>query len=77
MMSCIIGCKTIEPVKDVVWTLPEQPIEHPVKFAQKDNGLYIDKESSVNLLKNINGMDAYTEKLEALIIEMKLYYGAK
>jgi len=74
---CIIGCKTVDTVPNAVWDCPIKPTEYPVEFVQKDNGLYINEESSINLLKNINGMDAYIEKLEALITEMKLYYGAK
>lgn len=75
--TCIISCKTVEPFQDAVWSLPSKPISYPVEFVEKDDGLYIDEESSINLLRNIRGMDAYTEKLEALIAEMKKYYGEK
>lgn len=61
----------------VSWIMPTKPITLPVDFNEKDGGLYISKDGSVNLLKNIEAMDAYTEKLEVLVKEMKEYYGTK
>lgn len=73
---CIIGCRTPQP-NNTEWAMPAKPFSYPVHFVEKDNGLYMDETSSINLWKNIDGMDAYAEKLEALIAEMKKYYGAK
>jgi hypothetical protein len=73
--ACIVGCRT--PTAQITWPMPPKPTVYPVKFEPRDNGLYLNEESSKNLLKNVNEMDAYTEKLEALIESMKSYYDFK
>ena len=77
ILSCIISCKTIDAVPNAVWKLPKKPVIASVHFSQKDGGLYIDEVSSENLLNNTYNMEKYSEKLEALILEMKKFYGAK
>lgn len=77
IIICIISCKTVNPIHNAVWDIPIKPVISPVHFVQKDGGLYINEISSANLLKNVDSMNAYTEKLEVLIQEMKKYYGAK
>lgn len=62
------------PSKESVRTVP---IYKGKGYTFEKNGIFIDEESSLNLLKNINELDAYIEKLEILIKEMKRYYGAK
>ena len=74
---CLFGCKTTNPINNREWNIPSKPINYSVKFVQKDNGLYIDEVSSKNLLKNVEGMDAYILKLETLVDEMIKYYGEK
>jgi len=59
------------------WIVPEKPEKYPVEFKKLDNGTYIDKQSTINLLKNIEEMKAYEEKLIVLIDEMKKYYKTK
>ena len=76
LLTSITGCKTIQPSSSE-WLMPVKPCSYPVKFEQKDEGLFINKQSSINLLKNIEELDAYIEKLELLVKEMKKYYGEK
>ena len=73
----IIGCKTIGFASKAEWIAPDKPKEYPVKFSQKDNGLYIDAQSSANLRYNIEELDIYIKKLEALLSEIESYYGFK
>ena len=72
-----MGCRTTNPLLNANWPMPDTPEKYPVQFVQKDKGLYLNEQSSVNLLKNIEELDAYVAKLEALVKEMKDYYGAK
>ena len=77
LMGVTIGCSTLSSSSNVVWMMPQKPEAKPVKFIQKYNGFYIDMESSINLMRHIDELDAYNEKLEVLVKEMKMYYGAK
>lgn len=76
IMLCLVSCRTTQPIQ-AEWKAPSKPIVYPVEFVHKDDGLFINSNSCVNLWKNIEEMDAYTEKLEALVDEMKKYYKAK
>lgn len=69
------GCKTFNPAKD--WPDPKLPTLNKVEFKTVDQGLYLDYNNSQNLLKNMNELDAYIEKMQVLVKEMKQYYGDK
>lgn len=80
------GCKTIDPLDDVEWPMPEEPLKREiqsiplyknVEFIPPTDGVFISKISSKNLLFNIEEQKAYIEKQEALIKKMKRYYNAK
>jgi len=77
VLTCIIGCNTFNPSKNITWDTPVKPVDRPVRFVRTGDGLYMDKGSSINLLMNIDGTDTYVEKMEALVKEMKSYYGVK
>jgi hypothetical protein len=78
VVSTIIlnGCRTTNP-PNIGWIEPSQPKKYPVTFVPMNGGLWMDKTSSENLLKNVEEMDAYTEKMEALVEHMREYYGDK
>lgn len=74
------GCFTFNstPVRD--WPEPSKPVKYEVNFKVVNfptNGLFINEQDSKNLLKNMNELDGYIAKLEAMIKEMKEYYKAK
>ncbi|GAG36120.1 unnamed protein product, partial [marine sediment metagenome] len=80
-----VGCKTIPPAENVKWLMPKKPEKYTVvsvpiyknqPFTPEQNGIFIDEESANNLLLNIDGLDAYIQKQEKLIQEMKRYYNA-
>lgn len=77
IITCIIGCNTFFPSSNTTWLMPKKPVSQPVQFIRYSDGLYIDKISSINLMINIEEEDAYIAKIEALVKEMKSYYGAK
>ncbi len=73
----INGCVGVKYRSKKTWNVPQKPKVLPVNFEELNDGLYIDFNSSSNLIYNINEMDAYIEKLEFLLKEMKKYYGDK
>lgn len=76
LAGCVTGGN--KPVRD--WPEPMPPVKYEVNFKvvnSPTNGLFIDENSSKNLSKNIDELDAYIAKLEAMVKEMKAYYKAK
>jgi hypothetical protein len=81
------GCSTFSfSSKNVEWILPEKPKKFEVnsiplykdeKFVPSSNGIFLDEQSANNLMYNIDELDSYIEKQEALIRSMKRYYKAK
>ena len=77
ILLVVSGCCSVCPKSGMYWDNPPQPISKNVEFEQKNEGLFLDKTSSANLLYNINEMQAYQKNLEAMIATMKKYYDAK
>lgn len=82
----ILGCKTIPPQKGVKWPVPEPPsklsvesipLEKGVVFVPESDGIFLDEKSAYNLLFNIDELDDFIAKQNALIEAMKNYYQAK
>lgn len=76
MVSCVHF--NGKPSRD--WPEPSKPNKFPVEFVTVNiptNGLFISEENSRNLAKNIDELDGYIAKLEAMIKEMKAYYKAQ
>lgn len=73
----ISGCCTECPKSGMAWDSPPTPIKKHVEFKDKNGELFLDKTNSVNLLYNINEMQAYQKNLETLVATMKKYYDAK
>lgn len=83
----IAGCVTISPSEEVrVWPNISAPSKKNVNsiplfadkpFTPKTDGLFLDINSANNLMFNLDELDAYIAKQEALIKEMKRYYKAK
>jgi len=73
----ISGCCTECPKSGMAWNSPPTPIKKHVEFKDKNGELFLDKTNSVNLLYNINEMQAYQKNLETLVATMKKYYDAK
>ena len=80
------GCITPNGSKSIRWPMPEEPAKKQVQsksvrqgeeFSPQTDGIFLDETSAGNLLFNIDELDAYIEKLEMLIDEMKEYYKAK
>lgn len=74
-MGCVTGGLSVRN-----WPEPIPPIKYEVTFNVVNtptNGLFIDEQSAKNLSKNIDGLDGYIAKLEAMVKEMKAYYKAK
>lgn len=77
LIWAITGCCSQCPKSGMYWNNPPQPEKKPVEFLQKNGELVLSKESSANLLYNINEMQAYQKNLENMIATMKKYYDAK
>jgi hypothetical protein len=82
----ILSCITIDNNQRVDWLEPSNPIKKQIKsiplrkgqlFIPSEDGIFFDKESSSNLVFNIEELDAYIEKQKMLIEQMKRYYKAK
>jgi len=80
------GCKTVPPATGVEWPMPSPPVKRKVNsvpiyegttFTPNVDGIFLDSISASNLMLNIDELDAYIEKQEALIKQMKRYYKAK
>jgi hypothetical protein len=71
----INGCMC--PKEHMEWQMPRAPIQMHVEFKEKNSELFLDKTNSVNLLYNINEMEAYQKNLKLLVEKMKNYYDAK
>lgn len=74
------GCSTIKPqntLSGLEWKMPDKPIKYHVEFKQENDQIILTKDNSYNLLRNTDEKDAYINKLELLINEMKKYYRAK
>ena len=69
----ISGCNHTNPVGKA-WIMPDKPEKYPVQFEKTEKGVLLDKESTVNLAKNMDELKAYQKKLETLIDEMLKYY---
>jgi hypothetical protein len=78
------GC--ISNMSSAKWETPEKPLKRQVislplskgiRFDVEQDGIFIDSQSAINLLYNIDQLDAYIEKQEKLIQAMKRYYGAR
>ena len=81
-----ISCRSIPPREGVEWSMPSEPQTLPLQsiiirrgetFTFPSDGLFFDSINSSNLWHNINELDAFIEKQDALIREMKRYYRAK
>lgn len=72
----LAGCTHNSPVNKS-WLMPDKPVKYPVNFESKYGGTFLSQESTINLAKNFDEIDAYQKKLEFLIQEMKEYYKSK
>jgi hypothetical protein len=73
-------------MNNVKWDLPSKPQQKPIKsipinkdkiFVPLEEGIFLNKESAKNLLFNIDELNIYIEKQNAIIESMKKYYNAK
>lgn len=71
----INGC--VCPKDHMEWQMPREPIQKHVEFKEKNSELLLDKTNSINLLYNIDEMEAYQKNLKLLVEKMKNYYDAK
>ena len=67
------GCTHNNPIGKS-WIMPDKPEKYPVHFEKQENRVYLDKESTINLAKNLDELNAYNKKLEFLVNEMIEYY---
>ena len=84
------GCKTFPSTRSdksaVEWIVPATPKKKRVHsipiyknktFTPSTNGIFLDEDSAKNLMFNIDELDAYIEKQQLLIKEMKEFYKTK
>lgn len=70
------GCVSFFGGNDKEWNKPEKPELEEVEFknitlTNGENVVYMELGDAKNLLKNINSLEAYIEKLELLINKME------
>ena len=81
----IAGCST---TKDIVIDNQKWPLPNRVEFKHVEllsasevdnpkNGYYLSGQDAMNLADNIEGLKAYSEKLELLIYKIQEFYNTK
>jgi hypothetical protein len=72
----LTGCITTNEYQ-IVWPIPSHPKVIPIPFAKQENGYFITEKNAIDLVNNIDEMEAYEKKMELLVETMAKFYKAK
>lgn len=77
VLLALAGCSHTTGIPKASWPVPSPPEMKEVNFQETNGGYFLTEEDAVSLADNVDGMKAYTKKLEVLIKKMKKFYDAK